>query len=80
VFDRIDLRDALASSTFTGTNAHEAFQQGYIYLVEHGTTVYMDRNGNAPDYGYQGDVALVNLEGVAADALRLGYCNGHFIA
>jgi Ca2+-binding RTX toxin-like protein len=88
VFDRIDLRDALASSTFTGTNAYEAFQQGYIYLVEHGTpgeagygtTVYMDRNGSAPDYGYHGDVALVNLEGVAADALRVGYYNGHFIA
>lgn len=87
-FDRIDLREALASSTFTGSTAYEAYQQGYLYFVEHGTpgeegfgtTVYMDRNGSAPDYGYHVDVALVNLEGVAADALRIGYYNGHFIA
>ncbi len=87
-FDRIDLREALASSTFTGTHAYEAFQQGYIYFVEHGTpgeegfgtTVYMDRNGSAADYGYHVDVALVSLDGVAADSLRLGYYNGHFIA
>jgi Ca2+-binding RTX toxin-like protein len=85
--DFVDLRGALASSTFTGTNVYEAFQQGYIYLVEHGTpgeddfgtTVYIDRNGSAPDYGYHVDVPLVELVGVAKDDLHIGYHGGNFI-
>jgi Ca2+-binding RTX toxin-like protein len=86
--DFIDLREALKASTFTGYGAVQAFQQGYIYLVEHGTpgeegfgtTVYMDRNGSAPDYGYHYDIALVDLVGVAKDQLHVGYYGGNFIA
>lgn len=85
--DVIDLGEALKSSTFAGTSAVEAFQQGYIYLVQHGTpgeagfgtTVYMDRNGHAADYGYHAKVALVELDGVAANSLHVAYYNGNFI-
>ena len=85
--DVIDLGEALKSSTFSGTIAVEAVQLGVIYLVQHGTpgeegfgtTVYMDRNGHAPDYGYNVDVPLVVLDGVAANSLHVAYYNGNFI-
>ena len=88
VRDLIDLRQALAGSDFAGHTALEAFQQGYIYLVQHGTPgeegfgtyVMMDRNGSAPDYGYYSDVALVDLAGIAKDQLAIGYYGGNFIA
>lgn len=87
--DVIDLSAALDTSTFQGTTAYEAFSQGYVYLVQHGTpgevgfgtTVYLDRNGSADDYGYQNDVALVDVQGVAARELSTGYgyYQGNFI-
>jgi hypothetical protein len=85
--DMIKLGDALQGSTFTGTSAVEAFEQGYIYLVQNGqpgdenfgTTVYMDRNGHATDYHYHHDVALVKLEGIAANELVVHYYNSNFI-
>lgn len=85
--DFVDLREALKSSTFTGTSVEQAFQQGYIYLVQHGTpgedgygtTVFMDRNGSAPDYGYTGDVALADLLNVAMDQLHTGSYASNFI-
>jgi Ca2+-binding RTX toxin-like protein len=88
VRDLIDLRQALAGSDFTGHTALEAFQQGYIYLVQHGTPgeegfgtmVMLDRNGSAPDYGYYSDVALVDLVGIAKDQLAIGYYGSNFIA
>ena len=86
--DIIDLREALAGSDFAGHTALEAFQQGYIYLVQHGTPgeegfgtrVMLDRNGSAPDYNYHHDVALVDLVGIAKDQLHVGYYGGNFIA
>lgn len=85
--DMIKLGEALQGSTFAGTSAVEAFQQGYIYLKQtgqpgdedFGTTVYMDRNGHAADYGYYSDVALVKLDGVAANELVVHYYNSNFI-
>lgn len=74
--DWIDLRQLFDKySSFTGNTAFEAWQQGYLRLVQHGnpgesgfgTTVYFDPNGTAPDtfYPYQA-FAVVNLEGVAS--------------
>lgn len=85
--DRIDLHEALKTSTFTGHTIVEAIQQGYIYMVQHGTpgeegfgtTIYLDRNGSASDYGYHHDVALVDLVGIAKDQLHVGYYGGNFL-
>jgi Ca2+-binding RTX toxin-like protein len=74
--DWIDLRQLFDKySSFTGNTAFEAWQQGYLFFVQHGdpgepgfgTTVYFDPNGTAPDtfYPYQA-FAVVNLEGVAS--------------
>jgi hypothetical protein len=89
VRDLIDLRQALTGTDFAGHTALQAFQQGYVYLVQHGkpgeegfgTYVMLDRNGAAPDYGYYNtDVALVDLVGVAKDQLAIGHYGGNFIA
>jgi Ca2+-binding RTX toxin-like protein len=76
--DKIDLRQLFDKYTnFTGTTADQAWAQGYLYFVEqdgpggagHGTTVYIDPNGNAPDapsyYGHPHDISVVHLEGTS---------------
>ncbi len=79
--DKVDLRALFDQYTnFTGTNADQAWAQGYLYFSDHGgygygynTTVYIDPNGNAPDGltqpGTTHDFAVVDLIGVAVDQL-----------
>jgi Ca2+-binding RTX toxin-like protein len=83
--DVIWLRDALAGTTFSGTTVKQAFDQGYVYLVQHGsrgeedfgTTVHIDRNGAAADI--TPDVAVADVLGVAKSELTYGYYNPHFL-
>jgi hypothetical protein len=82
--DRLDVRYLLSEKTgFVGAGAGDAISQGYLYWVQHrqpgqagfGTTVYIDRDGgpftalNAPD------LAVVDLDGIAATQLTAA----HFI-
>ena len=86
-WDTVDLSVALQGTTFAGSSAVEAFQQGYVYLVQHGTlgqadfgtTVYIDRNGSEANGGYQHDVAVLDLAGVAENNLHVGYFHSNFI-
>src|SRR5262245_9869223 len=74
---RVDALLANATS-FAGTGAAAAIAQGYIYWVQHdqpgqagfGTTVYIDRNGNALDWVNAPDLAIADLAGVAASQLN----------
>jgi Ca2+-binding RTX toxin-like protein len=83
--DVISLGDALNGTTFSGTTVQQAFDQGYIYLVQHGsrgdadfgTTIYVDRNGNAADIAP--DLAVADLLGVGKSELTYGYYNPHII-
>ena len=82
--DRLDLRLILSDKTgFAGGGAAAAVSQGYIYWVQHGqtgqpgfgTTVYLDRTGGPIDSLNAPDLAIVDLQGVAANQLNAG----HFI-
>jgi Ca2+-binding RTX toxin-like protein len=83
--DVIWLRDVLNGTTFRGTTVKQAFDQGYVYLVQHGsrgqegfgTTVYIDRNGKAADIAP--DLAVADVLGVGKDELTYGYYNPHFM-
>jgi len=75
--DWIDLRPLFDKYTnFTGSTAFEAWQQGYLRLVQHGnpgeagfgTTIQIDPNGHADGYYPHQTFAVVNLEGVASSS------------
>lgn len=88
--DMIDLRQLFDKFTnFAGTTADQAWAQGYLYFVQHGnpgeagfgTTVYIDRNGSAPDepgyYGAAADIAVVRLAGVSHSDIS-SYDGSHY--
>jgi Ca2+-binding RTX toxin-like protein len=79
--DTIDLSELFNSSlsTFTGTTVAQAIAQGYVRMVQHGTsgqegfgtTVYVDLNGNASDSSYYtNDHALIEVANVSASAVQ----------
>jgi Ca2+-binding RTX toxin-like protein len=81
--DTLDVGSLLDATSFGGTTAAQAIGQGYIYWVQHGqpgqagfgTTVYVDRNGSAFDFLNAPDLAIADLQGVAANQLNAN----HFI-
>ena len=90
--DTIDISALMDQFTsFTGTNADQAWAQGYLYFKSYGeqgtpyfgTSVYIDLNGRAPD-GEIPDFQVARLNQVAPDQLGaigqefFGYSH-HFI-
>jgi len=77
VSDKLDFSSLIdARTNFAGTTALQAFQQGYIYLVQHGTegqpgfgtTVMLDLNGGAHTDAAN-NFAIVDLEGVRSSSV-----------
>ncbi len=72
--DTIDLGALLLKFTdFAGGSVQDAMDQGFLYVQDNGApgypscTVYIDRNGDAPDnFVPGGDIAVVGLSGVNA--------------
>ena len=64
-------------TSFAGTSATDAINQGYLYWVQHGTvgqpgfgtTLYIDPNGTAANIGRSLPFALAFLEGTPSSDL-----------
>src|SRR5262249_35099593 len=76
--DILDVAEVLdVYTSFAGNSASDAINQGYIYMIQHGTvgqpgfgtTVYIDPKGTAANMGRTLPFALAELEGVEASQL-----------
>lgn len=91
--DIVDLSAVFLHTTFTGSTAQEAAQQGYLYFRQfgspgeagYGTMIYVDPNGSAPDTNpYYHDMPVAFLEGVGIGELgtpgpNYGGLSNHFL-
>lgn len=89
--DCIDLRLILDKTTFTGTTAQEAYDQGYIRLSPYqqiddngnverfGTLILIDQNGSEWQPRGQGVAAVFALDGVHTDDLSFTAFASHFL-
>jgi Ca2+-binding RTX toxin-like protein len=88
--DCIDLRLIMDATTFTGTTAQQAYDQGYLKLsqyqridedgtVTHGTIIVVDKNGAEPEYRGQGVANVFLLEGVQTHEISFTAFASHFL-
>jgi Ca2+-binding RTX toxin-like protein len=88
--DCIDLRLILDQTTFTGTTAQQAYDQGYLSLSQYqridengnitrGTIIVADSNGSEPQYRGAGVANVFLLEGVQTHELSFTTFAGHFL-
>jgi Ca2+-binding RTX toxin-like protein len=88
--DCIDLRLILDQTTFTGTTAQQAYDQGYLSLsqyqridengnITHGTIIVVDKNGSESQYHGEGVANVFLLEGVQTHELSFTTFAGHFL-
>jgi len=88
--DCIDLRQILDQTTFTGTTAQQAHDQGYLRLsqyqriddagnITYGTIIVVDQNGSAPQNRGEGVANVFLLEGVQTHELSFTAFASHFL-
>jgi Ca2+-binding RTX toxin-like protein len=89
--DCVDLRVILAKTTFTGTTAQEAYDQGCIQLSPYqviddngnierfGTLILIDQNGSEWQPRGQGVAAVLALDGVHTNELGFSAYASHFL-
>ncbi len=88
--DCIDLRLIMDQTTFTGTTAQQAYDQGYLRLsqyqhiddygnVTHGTIIVVDKNGSEANVRGAGIANVFMLEGVQTHELSFTAFAGHFL-
>jgi Ca2+-binding RTX toxin-like protein len=88
--DCIDLRLIMDQTSFTGTTAQQAYDQGYLSLsqyqridedgtITHGTIIVVDKNGSEPEYHGQGVANVFLLEGVQTHEISFTAFASHFL-
>lgn len=88
--DCLDLRLVMDQTTFTGTTAQQAYDQGYLRLslyqhfddqgnVTYGTIVVVDRNGAEANVHGAGIANVFLLEGVQPSEISFTAFAGHFL-
>jgi len=88
--DCIDLRLIMDQTSFTGTTAQEAYEQGYLRLsqyqriddagnITYGTVIVVDKNGDAPQTHGEGVANVFLLEGVQSHELSFTAFASHFL-